>query len=69
MSARRLQDLIRFYSILDQLEQTLGGVRALAYCRGRVKWPPRGIYFFRETGENRSDTGEGPRVVRVEHTR
>jgi predicted transcriptional regulator len=25
----------------------------------------RGVYFFREPGEYRSDTGEGPRVVRV----
>lgn len=37
----------------------------LAGCRGRMQWPARGVYFFHETGENRSDTGEGPRVVRV----
>jgi hypothetical protein len=30
-----------------------------------MNWPERGIYFFREDGENRSDTGKGPRVVRV----
>jgi hypothetical protein len=30
-----------------------------------MKWPARGVYFFREAGENRSDTGEGPRLVRV----
>ena len=65
MSDRRLQDLIRFYSILNPLEKTIGGARALADCRGRMKWPARGVYFFREAGENRSDTGEGPRVVRV----
>jgi hypothetical protein len=65
MSDRRLQDLIRFYSILNRLENTIGGARALADCRGRMKWPARGVYFFREAGENRSDTGEGPRVVRV----
>jgi hypothetical protein len=65
MSDRRLQDLIRFYSIPNQLEKMVGGARALANCRGRMKWPARGVYFFREAGETRSDTGEGPRVVRV----
>jgi hypothetical protein len=65
MSDRRLQDLTRFYSILNQLEKTIGGPRALADCRGRMKWPARGVYFFREAGENRSDTGGGPRAVRV----
>jgi hypothetical protein len=65
MSDRRLQDLIRFYSILNRLEKTIGGARALADCRGRMKWPARGIYFFREASEHRSDTGEGLRVVRV----
>jgi hypothetical protein len=64
MSDRRLQDLIRFYSILNELEKTIGA-RALADCRGRMKWPARGVYFFREAGEGRSDTGEGLRVVRV----
>jgi hypothetical protein len=65
MSDRRLQDLIRFYSIMNRLEKTIGGARALADCRGCMKWPARGVYFFREAGENRSDTGEGPRVVRA----
>ena len=49
MSERRLQDLIRFYSILNELEETIGA-RALADCRGRMKWPARGVYFFREAG-------------------
>lgn len=30
-----------------------------------MKWPERGVYFFMEAGEPRSDTGEGCRVVRV----
>jgi len=64
MSDRRLQDLIRFYSILNKLEKTIGA-RALADCRGRMKWPTRGVHFFREAGEDRSDTGDGLRVVRV----
>jgi hypothetical protein len=30
-----------------------------------VIWPARGVYFFFEPGENRSDTGTSLRVVRV----
>src|SRR5476651_2040860 len=58
-------DLIRFYSILDRLEQTIGGASKLADCSGRSAWPGRGVYFFREPGEVRTDTGNGPRIVRV----
>ncbi len=67
MSDKRLNDHIRFYSILNQLEKAIGAARALADCRGRMTWPSRGVDFFHETGENRSDTGEGarPRVLRV----
>lgn len=61
----RLQDLIRFYELLDRLAQRVGGPRRLAYCDGRQGWPERGVYFFFETGESRTDSGSGPRVVRV----
>jgi hypothetical protein len=30
-----------------------------------MDWPKRGVYFFFEDGEKRSDTGKGPRIVRV----
>ena len=59
MSGRQLQDLIRFYSILNQLEKAIGGARVLADCGGRMTWPARGVYFFREAGENRSDRARG----------
>ena len=65
MTDARQQHLIRFYSILDVLESEIGGKRKLADCHGRMEWPRRGVYFFREAGEARSDTGTGPRVVRV----
>jgi hypothetical protein len=65
MSHGRLQHLLRFYSILDSLEKKLAGARTLADFRGRMDWPARGVYFFREADENRSDTGTGPRIVRV----
>jgi hypothetical protein len=61
----RSEDLVRFYSILDKLEQRIGGQRTLADCSGRMPWPTRGVYFFREDDEDRTDTGTGPRIVRV----
>ena len=61
----RHDDLIRFYSILNALEDKIGGGRMLADCSGRLLWPERGVYFFREKGELRNDTGKGPRIVRV----
>src|SRR5262245_40883935 len=63
--SRRLDDLVRFYVILETLERTIGGRRLLAECRGRMSWPSRGVYFFMEEGESRSDSGQGLRVVRV----
>ena len=61
----RIGDQKRFYDLLDELERRLGGARVLSNCHGRMDWPQRGVYFFREPGEDRSDTGFGPRVVRV----
>jgi hypothetical protein len=61
----RLDDLRRFYAALDALQQRLGGHKRLGGCDGRVDWPQRGVYFFMEDGERRSDSGEGQRVVRV----
>ena len=61
----RVKHLIRFYSILDELENNIGGARTLAGCSGRMAWPRRGVYFLRENGERRSDSGDGPRIVRV----
>jgi hypothetical protein len=61
----RRADLARFYDVLAALEKKLGGKHRLADCDGRIGWPSRGVYFFFETGEVRSDTGDGLRVVRV----
>lgn len=65
MSDERREHLIRFYSVLDDLEQKIGGARTLAASTGRMGWPTKGIYFFREPGEFRTDTGSGPRTVRI----
>lgn len=65
MAEGRREHLIRFYSILADLERNIGGERKLADCHGRMVWPDRGVYFFRESGEDRTDTGNGHRIVRV----
>ncbi len=54
-------DLIAFYALMDELERR--GKRRLSETDGRMNWP--GVYFFFEPGENRSCSGQGPRVVRV----
>jgi hypothetical protein len=61
----RLADLIRFYEILGSLAVKAGGPRCLANCDGRMGWPQRGVYFFFEPSEVRSDIWQGQRVVRV----
>lgn len=50
---------------MNRLQNKVGGRRRLADCNGRMKWPERGIYFFMEDGEHRSDSGQGLRIVRV----
>lgn len=61
----RKRDLIRFYSLLHRLENQVGGRLLLTDCSSKSNLPSRGIYFFMETSEMRSDTGDGFRVVRV----
>lgn len=65
LASVRLTDLRRFYALMDDLAQGLGGLRTLADCSGRMVWPLRGIYFFQEHGEVRRESGTGPRIVRV----
>lgn len=65
MAPQRLDDLKRFYLILDRLSHRVGGDRKLRDCDGRMLWPARGVYFFFEDGESRTNSGVGGRVVRV----
>src|SRR5579859_6253932 len=65
MQPDRRTDLVRFYHLLASLEVYVGGKRRLAECDGHMAWPRRGVYFFFEAGECRTDSGDGPRVVRV----
>ena len=61
----RLEDVKRFYEILGKLERRVGERRILAECTSSSGWPTRGVYFFMENGERRSESGEGLRIVRV----
>jgi hypothetical protein len=60
-----LADLRRLYDVLGELENRLGGKLKLRDCRGGPAWPRQGVYFFFEEGEQRRESGSGPRVVRV----
>jgi len=61
----RLLHIQRFYKLLTELKTKVGGTRLLADCRGRMKWPRRGVYFFFEPGEYLTTSGKGYRVVLV----
>lgn len=63
--ANLIADISRFYEILARLERRLDGTRRTAACNKRMDWPRRGVYFFFEEGERRSESGDSPRVVRV----
>lgn len=65
MDQERPDDLKRFYAVLTVLEKRLGGARRLSDCSGRMNWPKRGVYFFQEPGEYRTDSGDGNRIVRI----
>lgn len=62
---QRVADTVRFYELLERIEQRVGGRRRLADCDGSMDWPERGVYFFFEEGEERHGSGGGSRVVRV----
>jgi hypothetical protein len=67
--ADRIDDVIRFYELLAELQDKIGGKPCLAKCRNGKGWGSPGVYFFFERGEYRSDSGQGKRVVRVGCTR
>lgn len=61
----RLGDMTRLYALLARLEKAVGGMRSLDGLGTSRNWPRRGVYFFFEPGELRSDSGTGLRLVRV----
>jgi len=65
MNGSRTKDLQCFYELIAELEHRMGGLRQLKDCSGRMSWPRRGVYFFMESGERQSESGNGQRIVRV----
>lgn len=57
-------DIEHFYTLLNQLRKEQGGYRYLRDCTSWTGWPDRGVYFFFEHGETRTNS-EDLRVVRV----
>jgi hypothetical protein len=62
---KRGADLMRFYRLLDELAALTGGTRRLATASADDIWPRRGVVWFYERGEERAQSGQGPRIVRV----
>lgn len=61
----RLDDIRRYYDVLFRLEERTGGKRLLRDFSQYRDWPQRGVYIFFEPNESRTDSGNGPRVVRI----
>jgi len=64
MNNNRFEDIKSFYDILNRCKKMLG-LKLLSDSNGYMSWPQRGVYFFFEEGEFRSDTGSGMRVTRI----
>lgn len=60
----RGEHLQRFYNILEDCSNRVGGPRRLKHSNGRQEWPNRGVYFFFAPGETRQSS-DHPRCVRV----
>jgi hypothetical protein len=61
----RTTDLLRFYGLMQELEQLNGGMRRTSQASPEADWPRRGVVWFFEGTEQRTNTGTGLRVVRV----
>ena len=62
---KRGADLVRFYRLMDELKVLNGGLHRLATASPHGPWPRRGVVWFFEKGETRTESGPGSRVVRV----
>ena len=54
----RRSNLDRFYDLLDDLEDEVGGKQRLRNCTGYMDWPDRGVYFFFAKNETRNSTDQ-----------
>lgn len=60
----RKGDLDRFYDLLGELKQKIGGTRKLEECTGYMDWPDRSVYFFFSPDEHREESDQ-LRLTRV----
>lgn len=60
----RATDVDRFYSLMQQLRDQVGGYQKLEDCTGYMDWPERGVYFFFAADEARDDSDQA-RVTRI----
>ncbi|APX95385.1 hypothetical protein [Natronorubrum daqingense] len=60
----RRDDLDRFYQLMGNLEEQVGGTQKLKDCTGYMDWPDRGVYFFFAPDETRASSDQ-LRVTRV----
>lgn len=58
-------DLEHFYELIERLASIPGQGLPLAGYTGGAPWPDRGVYFFRELGEQRAHASAKSRIVRV----
>ena len=60
----RREDIYRFYGLLEELEDRVGGKQKLKDCTGYMDWPTRGVYIFFAQDEHRA-SGNQLRVTRI----
>jgi hypothetical protein len=65
LNSQRFEDIISFYNILNELEEIIQGKINLSQCTGSHHWPQKGVYFFFETNQKRTDSGTSLRVTRI----
>jgi len=64
-NVNRIKDIIEFYELLDRVKSSLPGEQLLSNLNSIDNILGRGVYFFFESGEFRSESGFAQRVVRV----
>ncbi|AKU08290.1 hypothetical protein [Haloferax gibbonsii] len=60
----RTDQVNRFYQLMAELEETVGGKQKLEDCTGYMDWPDRGVYIFFAPDEYR-ESGDQLRVTRI----
>ncbi len=61
---QRKQDIDRLYTLLERLEEEVGGKQKLRDCTGYMDWPDRGVYIFFAADEYR-ESNDHLRVTRI----